>query len=140
MEPVEHYDVYQPIITQGGGAKLVIQSLKSSSFDKIVKKEPYLVFSMIFLCLRVALLTFPEMSSRLRAYWVSHALNLNLQVFGETSQIMGRVLQIVDLRRVWAKLRLSKTRSFHESARNARVWASSLASVSLGKSSSTSST
>lgn len=135
MEPLEHYNGYQ-LVSNGGDHKTAIQLLKSLSFDEIVRREPYLVFSIIFLCLRVALLIFPEMLSQLKAFWVSQALHFNLQVFGETSQIMGRVLQTVDLGRVWAKLRLSKTRSFHASARNARVLASSLASVSLGKSSS----
>lgn len=139
MEPLEHYSSYELVNSNGDGQKTGIGVLKSLSFDEIVRREPYLVFSIIFLCLRVALPIFPEMLSRLKALWISHALHLNLQVFGETSQIMGRVLHTVDLGRVWAKLRLRKTRSFHASARNARVWASSLASVSLGKSSSGSS-
>ncbi|XP_023540632.1 5'-adenylylsulfate reductase-like 5 [Cucurbita pepo subsp. pepo] len=139
MEPLEHYNGYELVKIDGGGEKAGIRLLKSLSFGEIVKREAYLVFSLIFLCLRVSLLIFPKILSQLKALWLSHALPMNLQVLGETSQIMGRVLQTVDLGRVWAKLRLSKTRSFHTSARNARVWASSLASVSLGKSSSSSS-
>lgn len=97
---------------------------------------PYLLFSVLFLCLRLLLFVLPKILSRLRAFWVSCIPHLNMQIFGETSQVMGRVLQVIDIRRIWTKLRLYKTRNFHARARSARVWASSLASVSLGESSS----
>ncbi|OIW06472.1 hypothetical protein TanjilG_05243 [Lupinus angustifolius] len=115
---------------------LTMNLMMGLSLKEISSREPYLVFSVLFLCLRILLFVFPKIVSRLRAFWVSYIPHLNMQIFGETSQVMGRVLHAIDVRRIWTKLRLCKTRSFHEKARSAQVWASSLASVSLGKSSS----
>ncbi|XP_061350993.1 5'-adenylylsulfate reductase-like 5 [Gastrolobium bilobum] len=112
------------------------KSLMGLSLRETSSKEPYFVFSVLFLCLRILLFVFPKIVLRLRAFWVSCVPHLNMQIFGETSQVMGRVLHAIDVRRIWTKLRLCKTRSFHERARSAQVWASSLASVSLGESSS----
>ncbi|XP_047182394.1 5'-adenylylsulfate reductase-like 5 [Vigna umbellata] len=106
------------------------------SLKETWSRDPYLVFSVLFLCLRLLLFVFPKIVSRLRAFWVSCIPHLNLQIFGETSQVMGRVLQVIDVRRIWNRLRLCKIRIFQERARSARAWASSLASVSLGESSS----
>ncbi|CAJ1953359.1 unnamed protein product [Sphenostylis stenocarpa] len=106
------------------------------SLKETWSRDPYLLFSVLFLCLRLLLFTFPKIVLRLRAFWVSCIPHLNLQIFGETSQVMGRVLQMIDVRRIWNKLRLCKTRTFHGRAMSVRVWASSLASVSLGESSS----
>ncbi|QCD94228.1 hypothetical protein DEO72_LG5g2309 [Vigna unguiculata] len=106
------------------------------SLNETWSRDPYLVFSVLFLCLRLLLFVFPKIVSRLRAFWVSCIPHLNLQIFGETSQVMGRVLQVIDVRRIWNRLRLCKIRIFQERARSARAWASSLASVSLGESSS----
>ena len=50
--------------------------------------------------------------------------------------MLGRFLYMIDVQRVWAKLKLCKIRNFREGAKSARVWASSLASVSLGETSS----
>lgn len=113
-----------------------MKSVMQLSPREIYSREPYLVFSVLFLCLRILLFVFPGILSRLRAFWACYIPHLNLQIFGETSQMMGRILQVIDVRRVWTKLRLSKTRNFHERAKSARVWASSLASVSLGETSS----
>ncbi|KAJ1398354.1 putative 5-adenylylsulfate reductase-like 5 [Sesbania bispinosa] len=113
-----------------------LKSLMGLSLEETLSREPYLVFSVLFLCLRILLFVFPKIVLRLQAFWVSCIPHLNMQIFGETSQVMGRVLQVIDVRRIWTKLRLCKTRNFHERARSARVWASSLASVSLGESSS----
>ncbi|XP_028761268.1 5'-adenylylsulfate reductase-like 5 [Neltuma alba] len=116
--------------------KSAIKSLVSLSPKEICSGEPYLIFSVLFLCLRILLYVLPGTVAHLRAFLVSHVPHLNLQVFGETSQMMGRILQVIDVRRIGTKLRLSKTRSFHQRAKSARVWASSLASVSLGEASS----
>nr|XP_027187699.1 5'-adenylylsulfate reductase-like 5 isoform X2 [Cicer arietinum] len=113
-----------------------LKSLMGLSLKETSRREPYLVFSVMFICLRILLFVFPKIVSRIRAFWVSCIPHLNMQIFGETSQVMGRVLQVIDVRRIWTKLGLCKTRNFHERARSARVWASSLASVSLGESSS----
>ncbi|CAL0317136.1 unnamed protein product [Lupinus luteus] len=113
-----------------------MKSLMGLSRKEISIREPYLVFSVLFLCLKTLLFVFPKIVSCLRAFWVSYIPHLNMQIFGETSQVIGRMLHVIDIRRIWTKLRLCKTRSFHERARSVRVWASSLASVSLGESSS----
>ncbi|KAI4348454.1 hypothetical protein L6164_009177 [Bauhinia variegata] len=113
-----------------------MKSLTNLSLKEISSREPYLAFSILFICLRILLSVLPEVVSRLQAFWASYVPHLNLQIFGETSQAMGRVLHAIDVRRIWTELRLCKTRVLHERARCAQVWASSLASVSLGESSS----
>ncbi|XWS42681.1 hypothetical protein CRYUN_Cryun16bG0035000 [Craigia yunnanensis] len=135
FEPVQYVSENEPIIS-GDHNKYMIQSWNESSLMEIVKREPYLAFAVLFLCLRVLLSIFPEVLFRLKAFWVSYAPHLNLEIFGETSQLFARALHMVDVRRVWTKLRLCNTRNFHQGAKSARVWASSLASVSLGESSS----
>ncbi|PPD69856.1 hypothetical protein GOBAR_DD33268 [Gossypium barbadense] len=120
----------------GDHNKYMIKSWKESSPMEIVKQEPYLVFALLFLCLRGILLVFPKVLSRLKAVWVSYAPQFNLEIFGETSQLFVRAFHMVDVRRFWTKLRLCKTQNFQQGAKSARVWASSLASVSLGESSS----
>ncbi|RDX92265.1 5'-adenylylsulfate reductase-like 5, partial [Mucuna pruriens] len=107
-------------------------TMKRFSLKEISSREPYLALSTLFLCLRIVLFVFRGIMSRLQAYWASYAPHLNLQIFG---LVMERVLNVTDMKRIWTKLRLCKTRNFHERARSARVWASSLASVSLGESS-----
>ncbi|KAH7571701.1 hypothetical protein JRO89_XS04G0121500 [Xanthoceras sorbifolium] len=116
--------------------KVITQTSIGSSLREMIRREPYLVFAVLFLCLRMLIFIFPEVISCLKAFWASYVPHLNLEIFGETSQLFGRALHMIDVRRVWTKLRLCKTRNFHEGAKNARVWASSLASVSLGESSS----
>ncbi|KAA8530328.1 hypothetical protein F0562_005037 [Nyssa sinensis] len=106
------------------------------SLKDILTREPYLVFSALFLFLRAFLYFFPEILSNLTALWVTYMPHLNLGIFGESSQLLGRVLHLIDVKRIWSKLKLCKTRSFHRGARSAQVWASSLASVSLGDTSS----
>lgn len=135
LEPVHDFDEDQPSCLENG-EKPIFLSSNSLSLKEISKREPFLVFSISFLCLRILLCTFPAVLSRFKAIWVPYIPYFNLNMFGETSQIMGRILQMIDVRRVWTKLRLCKTRNFHEGAKNARVWASSLASVALGESSS----
>ncbi|KAF3442227.1 hypothetical protein FNV43_RR16143 [Rhamnella rubrinervis] len=135
LEPAQYFDEDRPISSESG-EKSIFQLMNSMSVEEISKKEPYLVFSILFLCLRILLSIFPRVLSHLKAYCVSYVPHLKLGIFGETSQMMGRVRHMIDVRRVWTKLRLCKTRNFHKGAKNARVWASSLASVSLGESSS----
>lgn len=113
-----------------------MKSLTSFPVKEISSREPYLVLSVLFLCLRIILFVLPKIMSHFQAFWDSYVRHLNVQIFGNTSQVIGRVLNVVDLKRLWTKQRLCKSRNFHERARSARVWASSLASVSLGESSS----
>ncbi|XVE62582.1 hypothetical protein DITRI_Ditri06bG0129800 [Diplodiscus trichospermus] len=135
FEPVQYITENKAVVSGDRNKHMILPWNQSSSME-IVKREPYLAFAVLFLCLRVLLSVFPEVLSHLKAFWVSYAPNLNLEIFGETSQLFGRILHMVDVRRAWTKLRLCKTRNFHQGAKSARVWASSLASVSLGESSS----
>lgn len=134
FEPIQYFDKDQPVGSESRKTS-IFQLMNSMPFKEISKKEPYLVFAILFLCFRVLLSIFPRVLSHLKAFCFSYVPHFNLGIFGETSQIMGRVCHMIDVRRVWTKLRLCKTRNFHEGAKNARVWAS-LASVSLGESSS----
>ncbi|KAK8506876.1 hypothetical protein V6N12_000445 [Hibiscus sabdariffa] len=135
FEPAQFVAEKEPNVS-GDQDKYIIMSWNELSAMEIVKQEPYLAFALLFLCLRVFLLVLPEVLSHLKALWVSYAPQFNLEIFGETSQLFVRALHMVDVRRVWTKLRLCKTRNFQQGAKSARVWASSLASVSLGESSS----
>jgi hypothetical protein len=133
LEAVQYSAGCVPEILESG-EKSIMQKLKGLSLKEIMKRELYLVFSILFLCLKVFLYIFPKVLSHLKAVWVSCVPNLNLEIIGETSQLFGRALTMIDGRSIWTRFRLCKTRNFRESARNARVWASSFASVSLGKS------
>ncbi|KAL4351211.1 hypothetical protein GQ457_06G017290 [Hibiscus cannabinus] len=134
FETVQYMAESEPVVS-GDDNRYMIQLWNETPME-IVKREPYLAFALLFLCFRGLLSIFPEVMSRLKAFWVSYAPHLNLEIFGETSQLFARALHMVDVRRVWTKLRLCKTRNFHQGAKSAHVWASSLASVSLGESSS----
>ncbi|PKI34062.1 5'-adenylylsulfate reductase-like 5 isoform X2 [Punica granatum] len=102
----------------------------------MLEREPYLVFSILFICLRVLLMRLPGTLSWMKSFWVSYVPHFNLGILGETSQISSRVLHTIDVRRFWTKLRHCKTQNFHGGTKNARAWASSFASVSLGEPSS----
>ncbi|KAF8398571.1 hypothetical protein HHK36_017502 [Tetracentron sinense] len=136
LEQVEYFADDQ-ISSLESSEKPLIKPWNGSSLKEMLTREPYLVFSVLFVCLRAFIYFFPDMLSRLRAIWVSYVPHLNLEIFGETSQLLGRVFHVIDVKRVWSKLRVCKTRNFQKGAKNARVWASSLASVSLGETSST---
>ncbi|XP_047159636.1 5'-adenylylsulfate reductase-like 5 [Vigna umbellata] len=107
-------------------------TIKGFSLGEISRREPYLALSILFLCLRIILSVFPTIMPHLKAFCSSYFNHLSFQKLG---QVMERVLHVMDVKRIWTKLELCKSRSFHERARSARVWASSLASVSLGDSS-----
>lgn len=132
FEPVQYFVLDQP--SSLGSEKSPL--LWNASPREILIREPYLVFSLLFLCLKAFLYFFPGVVSHVIAFWVSYGWHLNLGLVGEISQLLERVLHVVNLKRVWSKIRLCKVRNFHNGAKNARVWASSLASVSLGESSS----
>nr|GMD14905.1 5'-adenylylsulfate reductase-like 5 [Ipomoea batatas]GMD16480.1 5'-adenylylsulfate reductase-like 5 [Ipomoea batatas]GMD20746.1 5'-adenylylsulfate reductase-like 5 [Ipomoea batatas] len=107
-----------------------------TSLKETFSTEPYLVLSVAFVLLRAILYFFPGIVSRAVALWAAYVPHLNMSVFGESKQLLGHVLHVIDLKRVLSKLKLCKARNFHRGARNARVWASSLTSVSLGEASS----
>lgn len=104
---------------------------------ELLKREPYLVFSLLFVCLIGFVYFFPDILSQIKSFWISHIWYPNLSFFWETSQALPRVLHLIDIKRIWSKVKLCKTRNFQNGTMNVRVWASSFASVSLGKSCST---
>ncbi|KAJ6832416.1 5'-adenylylsulfate reductase-like 5 isoform X2 [Iris pallida] len=133
LEPVAYF-VEEPSSNSGN---FQVLNPWNKSLREIMTSEPYLAFSVLFICLKALVFFFPVIISRLKALMAVYAWNLNLGIFGEWSHLLERVLHVIDLKRLWSKLRLSnKTRNFQKGANNARVWASSLASVSLGESSS----
>lgn len=129
LKPIPYYNDDELLTIESVG-KPIIQLPKTSSPNNILKSEPLLTFSFVFICLRIAIVKLPRVLYHLNNLWRSYIPHLNLEIFGETRQLMGRILHMFDIRRAWAKLRLCKTKNFHTGARNARVWASSLASVS----------
>ncbi|KAK9123373.1 hypothetical protein Sjap_012975 [Stephania japonica] len=133
--PIEYFTNNQPR-SQELGQKPLFWLLAGFTAKELFVKEPYLVLSSLFLILRVFLYLCPGMLSRIRDMWFFYIPHLNLGIFGETSQLVGRIVHLIDVKRVWGKIRWCKTRNFRQGAKNARVWASSFASVSLGKSSS----
>lgn len=135
LDPVAEMSKHK--ISSSENDQKVLQIWSGSSLKDTVSREPYLVLSVVFVLLRAFLYFFPEIVSRAIALWLAHIPHLNIGIFGESRQLLGRVFQLIDIKRIWSKLKLCITRNFHRGARNARVWASSLASVSLGESSST---
>ncbi|KAK6945432.1 hypothetical protein RJ641_026534 [Dillenia turbinata] len=132
LQPTQ-YLVWDESLGSGMIEKTIMQPMHGSSVKEILNSELYLALSLMFLILRLVLLILPKVLSCVRTFWNSYVPHLNLEIFGETSQILGRVLRMIDMKRVWTKLRLLKTRNLHESARSGRAWASSLASVTLGE-------
>ncbi|KAJ3670193.1 hypothetical protein LUZ60_010517 [Juncus effusus] len=112
FDPIAHFDV-QPVNTV-------------HTQDKT--KEPYLLFSILFILLKLGFQILPAVTSRLKSLWTLYARNLK--------HGMSHILERTALERVWNKTKLfNKGRSLNRGASNARVWASSFASVSLGESS-----
>ncbi|XP_009795826.1 5'-adenylylsulfate reductase-like 5 [Nicotiana tabacum] len=134
LDPVIEVTEHQ--ITYKADGHKAFQQWKGSSLRELLLSEPYLVLSVAFLLFRASLYFFPGLVAHVVALWVAYIPHLNMGIFGESRQLLGRVFHVIDLKRAWSKLKLSKTRNFHKGARNARVWASSLASVSLGETSS----
>ncbi|XP_060195548.1 5'-adenylylsulfate reductase-like 5 [Lycium barbarum] len=111
------------------------QLWKVSSLRELLSSEPYLVLSVAFILFRASLYFLPGLVARVVALWAAYIPHLNMGIFGDSRQILGRVFHVIDPKRAWSKLKLCKTRNLHQGARNARVWASSLTSVSLGETS-----
>ncbi|XP_020574787.1 5'-adenylylsulfate reductase-like 5 [Phalaenopsis equestris] len=105
---------------------------------EFLNSEPYLAFSLLFVILRAFTYFFPKLISQIKSSWALYTrLHANLGIISGLNQLLGRVLQVIDAKKILRKLNLSsKTGNFHKGAKSARVWASSLASVSLGESSS----
>ncbi|XP_055819064.1 5'-adenylylsulfate reductase-like 5 [Solanum dulcamara] len=133
LDPV--VDVTESQITYKADGHKAFQKWKGSSLRGLLSSEPYLVLSVAFLLFRASLYFLPGLVARVVALWAAYIPHLNMGIFGDSRQILGRVFHVIDPKRAWNKLKLCKTRNFHKGARNARVWASSLTSVSLGETS-----
>nr|GFA83771.1 5'-adenylylsulfate reductase-like 5 [Tanacetum cinerariifolium] len=114
----------------------VLESHNKTRIKDIISREPYLTFSLFFLFLKALVYFYPNMISNLIALWLAYIPHPNLAIFGESKQLLARVLHLVDVNRAFNKLKLIKSRPFHNGARSARAWTSSLASFSLSKTSS----
>ncbi|XP_006354125.1 5'-adenylylsulfate reductase-like 5 [Solanum tuberosum] len=128
-------DATESQITFKADGRKAFQKWKGSSLRELFSSEPYLVLSVAFLLFRASLYFFPGLVARVVALWAAYIPHPNMGIFGDSRQILGRIFHVVDPKRAWSKLKLCKTRNFHKGARNARVWASSLTSVSLGETS-----
>ncbi|KAF8660948.1 hypothetical protein HU200_057327 [Digitaria exilis] len=120
-----------PVAYIGPGKWTAAQSthyakLWNSSISEAVKREPYLAFSILFICLRIFLFFFPKFSSLIKGFWDQYFQQINLGILAKLNQLLECVPHALDVRKVWSKLRLMI------GAKNARVWASSLTSMSLG--------
>ncbi|MQM05854.1 hypothetical protein Taro_038672 [Colocasia esculenta] len=109
----------------------------NTSPREILTREPYLAFSFLFLFFRAFLYISPWILPMLRTVWFTYVWHADQGIFSEWSHLPWQALQINDAKRLWSKLRLSsKARNIQKGANNARAWASSLTSVSLGEPSS----
>ncbi|CAL9086135.1 unnamed protein product [Musa textilis] len=138
FDPVERLVVVDQPTNLGNVRSLMHQV---ESLRELINMEPYLVFGVLFICLKLVLSVLSVVYSHLKALWVSHGWHLNLPILCEPSQLLVRVLHGIDVEKLWSKVKLgNKTMNLRKGANNARVWASTLTSVSLGESSSPSST
>lgn len=99
----------------------------------VLQREPYLAFAILFLILRMLVYLFPKVLLQVKRCRLRRIWRVNLALLSEnTPLILKHALHMLNLNRIWRRLKFSKTGNFQEGAKNARVWAS-LASVSLGK-------
>jgi hypothetical protein len=128
FEPVAYFDVQQSNFTY---TPIWLQDIPMK--DKIAA-EPYLALSVLFVSLRVALWILPFVGPHLRAFWVIYAQGLKQKIVGGMNHTLERAAHVLDVKRLGNKLKhFNKNRSLGRGAKSARVWASSLASVSLGE-------
>ncbi|XP_066365530.1 5'-adenylylsulfate reductase-like 5 isoform X3 [Miscanthus floridulus] len=133
LDPIAYIDVVQ----QESAVSLSSVMPWDRSLREMAKDEPYLLAAVLFIILKVAAHFIPVVMSHLRAFLVVRVQNLNLGIRRGSNQLLERALNVLDMRRLWSKLRLSnKATDLRKGASNARAWASSFASVSLGEPSS----
>ncbi|CAL9120063.1 unnamed protein product [Musa acuminata var. zebrina] len=124
-------------IDQSGSGNVKSPVLEVESASELITKEPYLTFGIIYIGLKIIICSFSAIYSCFKAFWVSHAWHLNLSFLRESSQLLEQMLHVVEVNGLWSNLRFcNKTSNFQKGANNARAWASSFTSVSLGESSS----
>ncbi|KAM3279149.1 hypothetical protein ACQJBY_046449 [Aegilops geniculata] len=133
LDPITHIDVDQQESTGSLGSVMP----GGQSLRKMAKDEPFVFLGALLIIMKVAAHFVPTVISQLRAFLIVRVQNLNLRIRRGSSQLMERAFTVLDVKRLWSKLRLSsKTRDLSKGASNARAWASSFASVSLGEPSS----
>ncbi|CAL4944977.1 unnamed protein product [Urochloa decumbens] len=133
LDPIAYLDIVQ----QESAGSLRFIMLWDRSLREMAKDEPFLLLAILFIILKVAAYFIPAVVSHLRAFLVVRVRNLNLGIRRGSNQLLDRVLNVLDVRRLWSKLRLSnKATDLRKGASNARAWASSFTSVSLGEPSS----
>ncbi|XP_008804329.2 5'-adenylylsulfate reductase-like 5 [Phoenix dactylifera] len=132
FDPVSFFAVEPPSSSRNARSLWPVEG----SAKELIAHEPYIAISFLFICLKAILRFFPVIFIHLRAFWVSLAWHLNLGILGEWSQLLERAQHVFDIKKLWSRLRLcNKSKNFQKGANNARAWASSVASVSLGDSS-----
>ncbi|RZS19590.1 hypothetical protein BHM03_00052006 [Ensete ventricosum] len=132
LNPIMYLAIDQP-----GSGNVESPVLEVESASELITKEPCLTFGIIYIGLKIIICSFSVIYSRLKAFWVSHAWHLNLSVLCESSQLLEQMHHVVEVNGLWSNLRFcNKTSNFQKGADNARAWASSFTSVSLGESSS----
>jgi len=130
LKPISQISIDQNMISNYKDGKTFSQ--RNYPPIEILKKEPYLAFSILFVFLRTFIYLFPGMMLKLKAMWawqcyVYFSGHFNLGIFEGSRQL----LHLIDMKWLWSKLWLTnKTRNLQKGANNARVWATSLASVS----------
>ncbi|KAL9660869.1 hypothetical protein QQ045_025688 [Rhodiola kirilowii] len=132
-DPIQYMPTIHPM-TLSNSERSDMPRSSDSSLKEMLIREPYLAFSILFIFLRLLHFLLPEALAFGKALWRRFVIpRINLEIFGETSQIFSQVLHMIDVKRFWTKLKVCKTRNFHQRTRNARFWASSLATVSVGE-------
>ncbi|CAN6297371.1 unnamed protein product [Urochloa humidicola] len=133
LDPIAYLDSVQQEST--GSLRSIM--LWDRSLREMAKDEPLLLLAVLFIILKVAAYFIPAVVSHLRAFLVVRVRNLNLGIRRGSNQLLDRALNVLDVRRLWSRLRLSnKATDLRKGASNARAWASSFTSVSLGEPSS----
>jgi len=133
LDPIVHLDIVQQERT--GNLRSIMPW--DRSLREMANDEPFLLLAVLFIILKVAAHFIPAVMSHLRAFLVVRVRNLNLGIRRGSNQLLDRALNVLDVRRLWSKLRLSnKATDLRKGASNARAWASSFTSVSLGEPSS----
>ncbi|TVU44511.1 hypothetical protein EJB05_03955 [Eragrostis curvula] len=133
LDPIAYLDIDQQ--ESAGSLRSVMPW--DRSLRELAKHEPILLLAVLFIVMRVVAHFVPIMLSYLRTFLAARFRNLNLGIRRRSNQLVERTLNAIDVKRLWSKLSLSnKATDLRKSASNARAWASSFASVSLGESSS----
>jgi hypothetical protein len=133
LDPIAHLDIDQQ--ESKGSLRSVMPW--DRSLREIAKYEPFLLLAILFVVMMVVAHFLPMALSHLRGFLAVCVHNLNLGIRRGSNQLVERALNMLDMKRLWSKLRVSsKATDLRKSASNARAWASSFASVSLGESSS----